>query len=178
MAGYAPQADGEVINLISDSEEEAQELDNPNVGLLQPPSPLFDLGEPDAYFADFMNWEEPQPGNLAASPNVNPPMAYAEGPKALSEEECVQLITNVLAGISLSHVLNLVKERKVQTVAECERLITVLLDNGSYPKESDEARQRKRKRKASEGSSDVDEDATNYTKGQQPINTPAYRRDS
>lgn len=94
----------------------------------------------------------------------------ADSNKLVPEEACLQMILDVLPGISVSYALNIIQEKTqddTRTTAECERLITQILDDGMFPKEQDEINKRKRK-------SDEDEDDFSYDEGER--NTPSYHK--
>ena len=135
----------------------------------------FDLDE-------YLNLDQPTANNsmidltgLEDIPDIDVPPDTPRGSPALEEGEieesetigeamCLQMILDVLPEIAVNHVLELINERQVFTTAACERLITKLLDEGSYPKERDEIH-RKRKR----GNSDSQEE-----KVAESTNAPGY----
>jgi TRIAD3 protein (E3 ubiquitin-protein ligase RNF216) len=66
----------------------------------------------------------------------------------VTEAACLQMVMDVLPDISADHVLDLIKQKTkdpMRTLAQCESIITELLDGESYPKEVDEANKKKRK---------------------------------
>jgi hypothetical protein len=86
------------------------------------------------------------------------------GADLVTEAACLQMVLNVLPEISIEYVLNLIKEKTAdltRTVAQCEGIVTQLLDGDAYPKEVDEAKNNKRKRDVEE------EDWSTYEKGEQ-----------
>jgi hypothetical protein len=124
------------------------------------PTPLFDLtSDGDDEASNGGNWpgypsvqanhpilisdhDEPQPNNPApaAGPSADPTF------ELFSAAECVQLIRNILPDISVSYLEKLVCEQNAQTPAACERLIAILLEEPTYPKQSDSLTGVKRKR--------------------------------
>ncbi|KAF2661337.1 hypothetical protein K491DRAFT_449808 [Lophiostoma macrostomum CBS 122681] len=72
------------------------------------------------------------------------------------------MILDVLPEIAINHVLELINEQKVYTTAACERLITRLLDEGSYPKERDELHRKRKRGRSSDSHDEVNNvDSTN-----------------
>ncbi|KAF2472065.1 uncharacterized protein BDR25DRAFT_221227 [Lindgomyces ingoldianus] len=171
----------EVIDLLSDDEGTSSEALPEDTR----PEDLNDL----ALFNEFLKingQDEYNPIDLTALediPDVDVPpdgahprltVENAEAvSEAVSEAQCLQMVLNVLPDIAIDHVLNLIKERigdRTRTVAECERLITHILDEGIYPKETDEASKRKRKR-----GNDDDDDTSEFEKDGQKDQNISYR---
>jgi TRIAD3 protein (E3 ubiquitin-protein ligase RNF216) len=93
----------------------------------------------------------------------------------VTEATCLQMVLNVLPDISIEHVLKLIKEKTAnltRTVAQCEGIVTQLLDGETYPKEVDEAKNSKRKRDSEE------EDWSTYEKGERDPALPSYETEA
>ncbi|KAF2189577.1 hypothetical protein K469DRAFT_562812 [Zopfia rhizophila CBS 207.26] len=103
-------------------------------------------------------------------PNGEQPLRPAEDVQIISEAECLQMVLNVLPDIAVDYVLNLIQDRAndlARTIAEAERLIAFILDEGTYPKERDKVNNRKRKR------SD-DDDIAEFERGHQEHDNRIY----
>jgi TRIAD3 protein (E3 ubiquitin-protein ligase RNF216) len=94
--------------------------------------------------------------------------------RVITEFACLQMILDVLPEISVDHVLTLIRESTTdltRTAAQCENIITQLLDGEAYPKEADEAKNKKRKRK--------DEDEwKDYEKAERDPEVVSYESDA
>ena len=102
-------------------------------------------------------------------PDVDVPPSEAhpmseEDAAVLTEAECLQMILNVFPDIAINYALNLINSRNAHTSTKCQRLISNILDNEAYPKESDEINERKRKR--SRCGSDSDGGIAKFEKGE------------
>lgn len=170
-----------VIDLVSDDEEEADESgSNSNfedaMGFDDEAAlnDFLDLdgGPPSGNLIDLTGLEDIP--DIDVPPDTPPFVPADEDIEFITEAVCLQMVLNVLPDISVDHVLDLINERGARTVAECERLITKILDDGQYPKESDDVNQRKRKRSEDDGDGDGDSDITDFEKGQQGKNAPDY----
>lgn len=161
-----------VIDLTSDDDEEIPRAEpRPDAGLIgdglgnnqyvddflanafpdYPPYPWEDLianprlspallhGNEPADPVDLDAWEA-----LPFAPDASPPQPVEPEAFALTEEESLQAILNVIPDVSVKHVLWHIRGN-ARNAAACERIITELFDDG-YPKENDESNQRKRKR--------------------------------
>ncbi|KAH7095873.1 hypothetical protein FB567DRAFT_431044 [Paraphoma chrysanthemicola] len=97
-----------------------------------------------------------------------------EGPDLVSETICLQMVLDVLPDISIDHVLNLIRDTTTdatRTVAQCENIITGLLDGEAYPKEADEAKNKKRKRTE-------EDDWKEYEQAERNPEVPTYESDA
>ncbi|KAF2869837.1 hypothetical protein BDV95DRAFT_88909 [Massariosphaeria phaeospora] len=171
MAYHADEHEHEVIDLLSDYEEDSDndyfydlDADIPpdaddvhNLHGLQavPDHDVIDLTAiPDV---------DIPPGPLNDLPRCPPPVA--ENEELVSEEVCLQMMLDVLPDISVNFAFDLIKEKTqddTRTPTTCERLIAKLLDDGTFPKEEAENTDRKRK------NDDEDEDLVNlYDEGEQ-----------
>jgi TRIAD3 protein (E3 ubiquitin-protein ligase RNF216) len=166
MAQNLPQRRYDNVNLLSEDEQSDNDGENA-------PPDYYD-GDDDMFhdFLDIGGQDHDNPIDLTALegiPDVDmppdgaqplpPPVADAE---TLGEAECLQTVLNVLPDIAIDHVLQLITERAGQgliTVSACEWLITCILDQGNYPRESDEVSKRKRKR-----NDDDEDEASEYEK--------------
>jgi TRIAD3 protein (E3 ubiquitin-protein ligase RNF216) len=92
----------------------------------------------------------------------------------VTEAACLQMVMDVLPDISTDHVLNLIKEKTTdltRTLAQCENILTQLLDGEAYPKEVDEANTKKRKR-------DDEDDWSRYEKGERDPDVANYEQEA
>jgi TRIAD3 protein (E3 ubiquitin-protein ligase RNF216) len=67
----------------------------------------------------------------------------------ITEAVSLQMIIDVLPDISIDHVLGIIREKTTdltRTTAKCHEIISQLVDQETYPKEDDEAKNKKRKR--------------------------------
>ena len=67
-------------------------------------------------------------------------------PRLLPAAECVRLIQGPIPDISVKYLADLVAERNVETHEACEQLVATLVDEQTYPKQSDSPNRAKRKR--------------------------------
>lgn len=175
MAGTLFDTPREIVDLASDSEAS----DNEDAVLSGDELQFFDAQAErrgdyhdmdDADFPQELNARHPQaPGSehsiidLTGIPDIDvPPSNQAftgretgesnnQGRVAriVTENECLQMVMDVLPDIATDHVLGLIRKSTTdttRTAALCEDLITQLLDGEAYPKEADEAKNNKRKR--------------------------------
>ncbi|CAI6246460.1 unnamed protein product [Periconia digitata] len=64
-----------------------------------------------------------------------------------NDDICLKKILDILPDVSVAHVLDLISGTS-RTPSDCDRIISRLLDEGSYPREQDDAARRKRKRES------------------------------
>ncbi|ORY15631.1 hypothetical protein BCR34DRAFT_477776 [Clohesyomyces aquaticus] len=164
------------VNLLSDDEQSDAAEDTPT-----------DYDDSDYDYAlfndvfDINGRDNDHPIDLTALediPDVDVPPDGAplqrlsvEDAETLGEAECLQMVLNVLPDIAIDHVLHLISEQAGEgliAVTKCEQLVARILDDGSYPKESDEISKRKRKR------NDDDDDTSEFEKGGQEEVSNAY----
>ena len=156
-----PGSSRNVIDLTSDNEDsdDLGEAFLENAELLDEPFDFDEfLREPSGPngFIDLTGLEDiPDVDVPPNEPSNAPPSAPQHGStpeeqQTISEAQSLQMILDVLPEVAVDYVLQLVNERQIRTTTGCERLITELLDKGSYPTEGDELN-RKRKRGDSDG---------------------------
>jgi len=93
--------------------------------------------------------EPPQPN--AQTPEWN------GGDALVTEADFLQIVLSVLPDISVDYVLQLIQEKSTdatRTMVQCEHFLTQILEGEPYPKESDAAKSKKRKRD-NEGEDDL-----------------------
>lgn len=113
----------------------------------------------------------PVAGNLQPPVDFDPDLAEDE---LVTAAACLQMVLDVLPDISIDHVLNLIQENTqdhTRTLAVCERLVSRLLDEGTYPKEQDDAHNLKRKRGDEEEKIDFENDEEN-------VGSPRYFKEA
>ncbi len=190
------QVDHEIIDLLSDSEDEELPRERPDFhnegAALQGLEDWPDFNEILNNADDHFGFNNREPIDLTAIPDIDVPPSDPfviddgdPGPSVafdhwtgkgelVTENECVQLILNVLPDISVDHVLKMTKEHTTdasRTTAQCELLLTQIIDGGTYPKETEEMRTRKRKR------ADED-DFSDYEKEERDPEVTTYERDA
>jgi TRIAD3 protein (E3 ubiquitin-protein ligase RNF216) len=92
----------------------------------------------------------------------------------ITEAVGLQMVLDFLPGISIDHVLGLLREKTTddtRTNAHCRDLITQLVEAGDYPKEDDERNKKKRKR------SDED-DWKDFEEAERDPEIPTYESDA
>lgn len=181
-----------VVDLSSDSEDGRQADDEleffdarlaqePADNLPRPPSPFYDFG---------VNGHETI--DLTAIPDIDvppsdpvlrgggaPPLTSQSSKRCgdaqlVTEAACLQMVLGVLPDISVDYVLKVIQERTTddtRTLAMCEQVVTYLLDVDSYPKEADEAKNKKRKR-------DDDDNLSDYEKVERDPEVTGYEHDA
>lgn len=121
--------------------------------------PDIDVPPSDAAWTDR---EDAEPSNAGGEADI------------ITEPVCLQLVLDVLPDISIDHVLNLIRENTTnltRTAAQCENIITQILDGGAYPKETDEAKNKKRKR-------DDEEEWKDYETAERDPEVASYESDA
>jgi TRIAD3 protein (E3 ubiquitin-protein ligase RNF216) len=94
--------------------------------------------------------------------------------RLVTEALGLQMVLDFLPDISIDHVLTLLKEKTTdftRTAARCQGIIMLLVEEGTYPKEVDEANKKKRKR-------DEEEEGTEYDKAERDPEVPNYEHDA
>jgi TRIAD3 protein (E3 ubiquitin-protein ligase RNF216) len=92
----------------------------------------------------------------------------------VSEAVALQMVLDFLPGISIDHILNLIREKTTdltRTNAKCQNIIAQLVEDGDYPKENDEANSKKRKR-------NDEDDWKDYDKEKPDPDIPSYESDA
>jgi TRIAD3 protein (E3 ubiquitin-protein ligase RNF216) len=101
---------------------------------------------------------------------------WGEDGTGVTEAACLQMVLSVLPDISVDYVLTLIQEKttdNTRTMAQCEHLLMELLEGEPYPKESDEAK--KKKRKWNDGAED---ELSTYEKGERDPEIGGYEHDA
>jgi TRIAD3 protein (E3 ubiquitin-protein ligase RNF216) len=184
--------DYEVVDLLSDSETEDEGLarreldaldaqhiadfahDYPNLD-----DPIADLHE----FVDLTNIPDIDvPPSDAILPEDEEPQSdgrapdWGEDAAVVTEAACLQMVLSVLPDISVDYVLKLIQEKTTdatRTTAQCEHFLTELLEGEPYPKESDEAKNKKRKR-----DDEAEDELSSYEKGERDPEIGGYEHDA
>jgi TRIAD3 protein (E3 ubiquitin-protein ligase RNF216) len=192
MVQPAVRYDHQVINLISDdehdgfSDDEAEFFDAQSVGEPVNFGPDFDLLDDLPEFGN-AEVDERDVIDLTAIPDIdvpppdlnphvveNAPPTDARGEvELISEAVCLQLVLDVFPDISVEHVLTMIQERTTdltRTKEHIERIVNELLEEGTYPKEAENA-SKKRRRADSDEFSDYERDE--HTAGVPNYNTDA-----
>lgn len=181
-----PKHSREVVHLYADGEEEegefafgarynaaaqSQEYEDVN-DLLQELNQRYspEFGAADI-FVDLTNISDrDSPPPALAARRVEFARISVPEPNHITEAVCLQMILDVLPDICIEHALGLIKantQENTRTPAQCENIISQLLDEDSYPKEADQAKDKKRKR--------VDEEEwSRYEKGEVAKYPPTY----
>ena len=83
---------------------------------------------------------------------------------------------SVLPDISVDYVLKLIQEKTTdttRTTAQCEHFLTELLEGDPYPKESDDANNKKRKRE-----DEAESELSTYEKAERDPEIGGYEHDA
>jgi TRIAD3 protein (E3 ubiquitin-protein ligase RNF216) len=88
----------------------------------------------------------------------------------VSEAVGLQMVLDFLPGISIDHVLTIIREQttdRTRTNKKCQEIVMQLVEKGAYPKEEDEKNNKKRKRNDEDDwkrydTADRDPDITTY----------------
>jgi TRIAD3 protein (E3 ubiquitin-protein ligase RNF216) len=170
MARAAPNRGDNLIDLTFDSDEDSERSATPLHARADGFNHLIDLSEEDPVTPIDLT-------ELNNIPDYNAPPSPVQVPSEevtpITETECLQNILNVFPDIAVDYVTDLVQNQEARTTSDCERLITKLLDDGTYPKERDEANQRKRKRGAND-----EYDFTEFETGQHGVGVAGYRQNA
>lgn len=98
------------------------------------------------------------------------------GIQVVTEAACLQMILSVLPDISVDHVLKLIQEKMTdatRTTTQCEILLTELLEGEPYPKESEAAKNKKRKRE-----DEAEHGLDSYEKGERDPEIEGYEHNA
>lgn len=180
MARTGIEVGHDIVNLVSDSEDE---------GPIGSDSEIFDaFDDLDLQFGPHGR----QTIDLTAIPDIdvgpsnsiliddNDPMLGEQSSKwsdhgqILTEAVCLQMVLGILPDISVEYALKVIQEKTTdvpRTAAQCEQVVTYLLDLGAYPKEADEVKKRKRKR-------GEDDDLSDYEKDERDPEVAGYEKDA
>jgi TRIAD3 protein (E3 ubiquitin-protein ligase RNF216) len=94
--------------------------------------------------------------------------------RLVTEAYGLQMILDFLPDISIDHVLDLLRRKTTdftRTAAKCQNIITQLVEEGTYPKEAEEANKKKRKR-------DDEDEGKEYDKAERDPEVPNYESDA
>jgi TRIAD3 protein (E3 ubiquitin-protein ligase RNF216) len=83
-------------------------------------------------------------GSEAAEPDD-----FDRDDQLITEAVALQMVLDFLPDISVDHVLHIIREKTTditRTNAQCQNIISQLVEDGDYPKEDDDASSKKRKR--------------------------------
>jgi TRIAD3 protein (E3 ubiquitin-protein ligase RNF216) len=178
----------EVVNIASDSDEDAFS-DDDDVQFFdanhERQGPLSDFPRMDGML-DYNRVCETPNGiiDLTAIPDIDVPpsdplLTNMEVPDSegfngdselVTEAVGLQMVLDFLPDIAIDHVLNIIRERTTdltRTMGKCQEIVVQLVEEGTYPKEEDEANNRKRKRNDEDDwkhydTADRDPDITTY----------------
>ncbi|KAG9186473.1 E3 ubiquitin-protein ligase RNF216 [Alternaria panax] len=130
---------------------------------------LTDIPDVDVPPSDavMVKYQEPQPEARAAD--------WDEDAAVVSEAACLQMVLSVLPDISVDYVLKLIREKTTdmtRTTAQCEHFLTELLEGEPYPKEIDDAKNKKRKR-----DDEAENELSTYEKGERDPEIGGYEQD-
>lgn len=184
----------EIIDLLTDDEDDAFSEDEPEFFDAPLEQHLVDEDRHGRTFqalnARYNPVYEPADGviDLTGIPDIDVPPSdpslqnhevaeasnASEGERIITVAVCLQMVLDVLPDISVDHVLNLIETSTTditRTAAHCETIITQLLDGESYPKEIDDANNKKRKR-------DDEHEWKGYEKDEWQPDHPTYETDA
>jgi len=183
MPRHGLERDREIIHLLSDSGEDGNSDNEVERCNAQPvPEDFPDDPESDDLFEGLPEMPpaedrdivhlgaipdlDPLPSEHHSLDNRNPVQEDDAGDvqnlgRLCTKQESVQIVLDVLPDISVEHVLKVIDDNTTdatRTLLQCERLIEQIMDSGEYPKQTDETRNKKRKRDAEESLSDYEND--------------------
>ncbi|KAI4641638.1 hypothetical protein J4E93_007736 [Alternaria ventricosa] len=200
MAPTGIYRDHEVIDLLSDSETEDEDLARHELEAFDARSAAEfaldfpDLDDPIAEFRAEFQANDRQVIDLTDIPDIDVPPSdavvaeddrpppegrapdWGEQIALVTEAACLQMILSVLPDISVDYVLNLTQEKMTdttRTTAQCEHFLTELLEGEPYPKESDDAKNKKRKR-----DDEAEGELSTYEKGERDPEIGGYEHDA
>ncbi|KAF1943204.1 hypothetical protein EJ02DRAFT_443455 [Clathrospora elynae] len=194
MAQPAASIGHEVVDLLSDSENELGLFDARSAAEFA--RDYLDLDDPPERFTEQLNANnDHEMIDLTRIPDIDvapsdPVVVDAEVPqpsnaqsgdwggdaKVLTETACLHMVLSVLPDISVDHVLKMIREKTTdatRTIAQCEHFLTELLEGEAYPKEADEAKNKKRKRE-----DEADDELNTYEKGERDPKVGGYEYDA
>jgi TRIAD3 protein (E3 ubiquitin-protein ligase RNF216) len=191
MAHLGDGSAHKVVDLVSDSDSDSlPDLDLNWFDAQEFGQDFPDLDDPLADFRERSGTHERETIDLTAIPDMDVPPSdlpiasdedaeptagasgWDEAARLITEAACLQMVLGVLPDISIDHVLKIISEKTTdatRTVAQCEQVITELLDGEAYPKEADELRHKKRKR-------EDDNDWGDYEKGERSFEIDNYEQ--
>jgi len=153
---------------MSDDDDFLEELDPRHPQVPGPAQDIIDLtGIPDIDIP-------PSTPAFIGRREAAQPSNHRNVARIITENECLQMVMDVLPDIAISHVLELIRKSTTdltRTAGQCEDLITQLLDGEAYPKEADEAKNNKRKR-------EDDDDWKEYEKAERHPAVASYESDA
>jgi TRIAD3 protein (E3 ubiquitin-protein ligase RNF216) len=101
---------------------------------------------------------------------------WGEDAAVVTEAACLQMVLSVLPDISVDYVLKLIQEKTTdatRTTAQCEHFLAELLEGEPYPKETDDAKNKKRKR-----DDEAEGELSTYEKGERDPDIGGYEHDA
>ncbi|KAL1791976.1 hypothetical protein ACET3X_009727 [Alternaria dauci] len=149
---------------IADFRTQRQANDRDIIDLTQIPD--VDIPPPNAVMIED---QEPQPKGRAPD--------WGEDATVVTEAACLQMVLSVLPDISVDYVLKLIQEKTTdttRTTAQCEHFLIELLEGDPYPKESDNASNKKRKR----DDDDAESELSTYEKAERDPEISGYEHDA
>ncbi|KAI4686295.1 hypothetical protein J4E81_008647 [Alternaria sp. BMP 2799] len=200
MAPTGIQRDHEVIDLLSDSETEDEGLARHELEAFDARSAAEfaldfpDLDDPIAEFRAEFQANDRQVIDLTDIPDIDVPPSdaivvegdapqpeerapdWGEDIALVTEAACLQMVLSVLPDISVDYVLKSIQEKMTdttRTTAQCEHFLTELLEGEPYPKESDDAKNKKRKR-----DNEAEGELSTYEKGERDPEIGGYEHDA
>ncbi|CAN9157721.1 unnamed protein product [Alternaria sp. RS040] len=192
--------DHEVVDLLSDSEtedenftrRELEDFDARSASEFAHDYPGMD--DPVADFRTQLREHDHQFIDLTKIPDVDVPPSdavvveeqesqpegrapeWGDEATVVTEAACLQMVLSVLPDISVDYVLKLIQEKMTdttRTTAQCEHFLTELLEGDPYPKESDDANNKKRKR-----DDEAESELSTYEKAERDPEIGGYEHDA
>jgi TRIAD3 protein (E3 ubiquitin-protein ligase RNF216) len=200
MAPTGILQDFEVVELLSDSETEDEGLASRELEAFDARSAAefahgyLDMDDPIADFHAQFQANDRQLIDLTEIPDIDVPPSDAiivkdEEPRpegrapdwdgdaaVVTEAACLQMVLSVLPDISVDYVLRLIQEKTTdttRTTAQCEHFLTELLEGEPYPRETDDAKNKKRKR-----DDEAEDELSTYEKGERDPEIGGYEHDA
>lgn len=190
----------EVVDLLSDSETEDEGLARHELEAFDARSAAEfaldfpDLDDPIAEFRAGFQANDRELIDLTGIPDIDVPPSdaivvedntpqpegrapdWGEDIALVTEAACLQMVLSVLPDISVDYVLKLIQEKMTdttRTTAQCEHFLTELLEGEPYPKEADDAKNKKRKR-----DDEAEDELSTYEKGERDPEIGGYEHDA
>ena len=200
MAPTGILQDFEVVELLSDSGAEDEGLASRELEAFDARSAAefahgyLDMDDPIADFHAQFQANDCQLIDLTEIPDIDVPpsdaiMVNDEEPRpegrapdwdgdaaVVTEAACLQMVLSVLPDISVDYVLRLIQEKTTdttRTTAQCEHFLTELLEGEPYPRETDDAKNKKRKR-----DDEAEDELSTYEKGERDPEIGGYEHDA
>ncbi|KAF1835479.1 hypothetical protein BDW02DRAFT_495738 [Decorospora gaudefroyi] len=196
MAPSVDPLEHEIVDLLSDSDdEEGSEFELFGAQPADFPPGYADIDDPIAGFHAPFDENDHEMIDLTGIPDIDVPPSdhpvmiddnvseadpqapdWGDGANLVSEAACLQMVLSVLPDISVEYVLNVIREEMsdaTRTAAQCEHLVTDLLEGEPYPKEADEVRNNKRKR-----DEEAEDDVDRYEKGERDLEIDDYEHNA